>query len=43
MKQSIGGGIHAAAFLASMTEKSNVSLWHKKSYTPMNGGLYSSG
>ena len=29
MKQSIGGDIRAAAFLA-MTEESSVSLWHKK-------------
>jgi hypothetical protein len=43
MKKSIGGGILAAAFLASMTEKSNVSLLHKKSYTPTSGRLYSSG
>jgi hypothetical protein len=32
MKQSIGGGIHAAAFWAGMTEESSVSLWHKKLY-----------
>jgi hypothetical protein len=43
MKQSIGGGIRAAAFWSGMTEKSNVSLLHKKSYTPTNGRLYSSG